>query len=288
MYKTAKELIKIAKQILSYSGYMKPINKYMDKITDQVMKHVKDGKLQHNLLIQMGIKNPNQIKDKNQLYNYFTVSIYSPDIKNNKYEYRYFNCHKPHTNNMLCKCNYDQAFTNGNHIYLGVSAGLTKNEDRSFEELWDKYYEDTLQHELVHVFELFFGYKNKKLDYKNFDENEYDKSFDSFDEDNPELDFNWEVGYYYSHDVEFTPYLVNLISFFKNIYKSGVKKEQIVKMINNVNFNNTNDVKQFCNVFDEKGFHNDSPIKWFYHLNKKDKKLFNYAKKKLINAIMNF
>jgi hypothetical protein len=38
----------------------------------------------------------------------------------------------------------------------------------------------------------------------------------------------------------------------------------------------------------EKGFENDSPIKWFYHLRKKDKKLFDYAKKKLINAINKF
>jgi hypothetical protein len=64
----------------------------MNSITDNIMKHVKDGQLKDNLIFIIGIKNPNDIKDKRINRNYFTVQIVSPDLNKYKYETYYIDC----------------------------------------------------------------------------------------------------------------------------------------------------------------------------------------------------
>ena len=98
----------------------------------------------------------------------------------------------------------------------------------------------------------------------------------------------WQTQDYWSIGHQFTPYLANLISLFKNAFQNGVSKKQLVEKIRNVKFDNWQETNDLIEFLIGKQHLSDSPIIWLYQLKNKDKKIFEYAKRKLINKILKF
>lgn len=291
LYNDMNKSYMIAKDVYAVANYMSVVNKYIRQVSNKILSHLKDGNLVKNTIIKIKV-NKNEIK--NQIakdFNCIFVEIHSPKIKDHQWIFWGINCSDKFNFNNIERPTQDVGYcswADGDEkpIHAEIHIGV---DNQNFETNWKNNYEDTLQHQLIHIFQNHFGYKNKQLLYDQKNVQNYQNSFDFFDDD-PQNDFNWKVQDYYGDDIQFTPYLANLISIFKRSYENGVSKDKIFYMLKNTDFNSVNDVKQLCDWFNtlDKNAGSDSSIKWLYHIGQKDKRLFDYAYKKLINKILNF
>lgn len=293
LYKDYCNAYIIAKYVYSSaSGYMNVVNKYVHQISQRVLGTLKDGKLTRNVYIKIRV-NKNEIKAKElQDFNFIFVQIYSPYVTDkqvnkigigcsNSFNIPSYAIKKPGVQQGEA-CYWDQ---NGNNSHANIHLGVQSDD---FQNLWKKQYEDTLQHQLIHVFELQFGYLNKNVDYV-YDEDEYLKSFNTLDPDDQITDISWKAQDYWVSGAQFTPYMANLLSICKYKYQHGTSAIQLAKKISQIKFKNIQQFNDLVDYFvEEDDYINQSGLTWLYHLKQKDRKLFEYAKKKLINKILKF
>ena len=292
LYKDYCNAYIIAKDVYSSaSGYMNVVNKYVHQISQRVLGTLKDGKLTHNIYVKIRV-NKNEIKAKEmQDFNFIFVQIYSPQIKNKQVKKIGIGCtdsfnipsyaiKKPGVQQGEA-CYWDQ---NGNDSQANIHMGVDPND---FQNLWKDEYEETLQHQLIHVFELVYGYLNKKVDYSQDDE-EYSQSFEYMDTDDDMDALNWKTQEYWANGTQFTPYIANLLSLFKRKHQQGVSSVQLAKKLSQVKFKDFEETNDLIEYLIGKDHISDAGIVWLYHVSQKDRKLFEYAKKKLINKILKF
>ena len=146
-------------------------------------------------------------------------------------------------------------------------------------------YEDTIQHELIHCFELSYGYTNKNLNY-NIDDEEYQKSFSHFDNvNNLNNEFDWQLQDYYGTGLQFSSYLTNLISLFKQLYARIGVKDKLKQLLLNTNFSDYKSVRKLCGYCKQNQIYNIVPLFWLYHLKNENQNLFKTAIIKLTKKI---
>lgn len=281
IYNLQLNISKISKQIYAVGMYMSVVNKYFDLINKKVLQKINGDNLKYNLCIKVrvnkrDIKN-NLAKDFNDIY----IEISSPKIKNKQIETIGINC----SDKFIPKMDFpqiDDGYTfnqdyNGRLTHSTIHIGV---DSQNFKKYWQYNGQDTLQHELIHVFELAYGYKNKNLNY--IQNQNYEKSLQE------ENDLSWLANDYYGDEGQFTPYLSNLVSIFRKLFNDGMTKESLITKLKQVDFTNSSQVDNFSQWVCNQGIYSDSAIVWLYHVRMKDKTLFDYAFKKLINKILKF
>lgn len=289
LYNDYNNAYMIAKQVYAASNYMSVCSKYVRQITQKVLQYVKDDKLQYNLCLKIKVE---KYLIKNQLakdLNYIFVEIYSPKITNNQIKTIGINCNDQFTPKMshpniddgYCIWFEGQGKPFQSQIHIGV-------DNQNFENSWKIFYQDTLQHQLIHIFENHFGYKNKHLNYDRNNNQNYQQSFLYINDEDTYADFDFRLQDYYADDIQFTPYLADLIHLFKMLYEKGKTKEEIIKRLKKTDFKNMYSVQDLCDWLLENVDSSDSAIKWLFHVYQKDQNLFKYAYKKLVGKILNF
>lgn len=271
--------IKIAKQIYAAGQYLPIVTKYLHEIYNTIKKRLKDGNLIHNMCIRIKIDKHDIKNEENKDFNYIIIEMSSPQITNKQIEIIGIRCSSSFRFNMQFPqiddgvSYYDENMIP--EIHMGVKA-----ED--FQNYWNINAEDTLEHQLIHIFEGFFGYKNKNLNYNRENQDNYDDAFNIEDE------YDWKVKDYFSDHGEYTPYLTNLISALKKIYNKTMNKNKVINLIKNTDFNDKQSVRKLSKIFEDYDIYSDSCIIWLYHLCRNNTELFNITKKKIINRILKF
>ena len=279
---------KITKSIFASGDLFPVINKYLPKVKKVIFDNVKDDKLMHNLYLRLNV-NRHDIKNEFAKDLYCHIEISSPDIKKSDVISVGINCSSPSYASMdypdafEAYCNTDDKFV---IIHLGV-------QKENFESLYNDFYQDNLQHQMIHAFQLSYGYINKLQNNDNIDVNDYENSFNITNQDSETYDinneFDWRGKVYYADVTQFNTYLTNLISVLKKIYNAGKDKKYLEQILVKTNFKNHVEVKKLIGEIRQKKIMiSYSIFVWLYHLANNNKDLFNKAIKTALRKINEF
>lgn len=279
-----KKLIKIAKYIHSVGLYMSCINKYLQQVKSILVDYIHEGKLNSNLIIKLKI-NKNQIKN---IYekdsNFLFIQIYSPNLYKKEFQKIGINCTNNFslTNQIIQKPQIDNMYSDYNTIHIGL-------DYQEFEQDF-QYHLDVIQHEMIHVFEMVFGYKNKKFDYdKIIKQKQYENSWQYLTNLKEQLTtdyLSWETEGYYGDDVEINPYTTNFISNCKKIIAKGADKKEVIDNIAKTNWDDIQSIQDLIFYFeDDYNVNNESPIYMLYHVRKKNQNKFKSIIKRILTKL---
>lgn len=275
---------RIARRIIATGDLFPVVNKYLPKIKKVIFENVKNDKLMHNLFIRLNI-NRHDIKNEFAKDFYCHIEISSPDIKKNDIKKIGINCSAP----SYVRMNYPDAFDaycNVDDKFVCIYAGVLQKD---FISNYNNFYQDNLQHQMIHAFQLFYGYTNKLQNNDNIDVNNYEDAFNVINQDeetyNIDNEFDWRAKDYYCDITQFNTYLTNLISVLKKIYNETKNKNYLEQILLKTDFKNHNEVKKLINIIQKNITISVNPFIWLYHLINNDKELFTKAIKMALRKI---
>lgn len=276
------DFLKIAKQVYAAGLLLKVVEKYLDKIKKEYEESLVNGKLLHNICMRIKI-NKHDIKNKfNEDFNYVFVQFSNKKLNRNKIIQVGIDCNSNFVPIMDFPQDWAGYANTGDDQNPDIHIGINL-ENPSWQN-----YQDTVQHQLVHCFQLFYGYKNKNLSYYQDDE-AYNNSFLNIENSNNFYDyFDWKNQDYYSSTIEFSTYLTNLISMFRKLYQKINDKNKLKQLINKTNFSDSKSVRRLCGEFSKNKIFECNALIWAYHLKNENPNLFSKAIKKLLNKINSF
>ena len=269
-----KKTLLILSKMIKYGSFFPVIKNYSNLIKQSVRKYFKDS-LITNLIVNIAI-DKNDIKSSAD--SVLTLFLINNDISCN--DFKVIDINNPKHRHI--KIDIDKEDSGYGSYYKtndqeNIIAVFGENE---YDIDW---YFETIEHELIHLFELDYGYSNKNI--KQQPEYYYENDY-NWHLSNEKFGFlNKKFEKYFTDAKEYTAYFYDLINFSKKfIRQNNLTIKKYFNLLLELDFNNINSFYKFYRK-NKNNINGIESIAFIYHLYQKDKQLFNKTMVKLFNNL---